>query len=129
MSDTPMALREEDVRRIGEYVKPWLREYVSELLPARAGTAESRVLERILHVEEELRLQRELMDVRFQAVDRRFEIMQTSIDQRFEGVDKRFESVDKRFDDMQHSFARTQWLMGIGFVMLTAAVTVFGLLG
>ena len=28
-----MTLRDEDVGRIGEYVKPWLREVVEELVP------------------------------------------------------------------------------------------------
>jgi hypothetical protein len=104
VSDVPMALRDEDVQRIGEYVKPWLRGYVAELVPAGPTPVQTQLLERMLHVEEELRLQREL-------------------------IDERFETVDKRFDDAQRSFARMQWLIGIGFVMVTAAVTVFGILG
>jgi hypothetical protein len=161
MGDPSMPLRDEDVKRIGDYVKPWLREVVTELVPVRSGTTDPQLLERMVRVEEELQSQRELMserfgtmdqrfvdlqtqmDKRFDAVDRRFEAMdkrfvdlQTQMDRRFEAADRRFEavgerfqSVDKRFDDVHESIRRTQWLIGLGFVMLTVAVTVFGLIG
>ena len=50
-------------------------------------------------------------------------------DRRFEAVNKRFEAVDRRFDDMHESFKRTQWLIGLGFALVIAVVTVFGFLG
>ena len=118
MGDPVVSLRDEDVRRIGDYVKPWLREIVEQLVPRPAiAGIDQQLLERMVRVEEELKAQRELMEVKFDAVDRRFE-----------ATDKRFESMDKRFDDMQENFKRTQWLIGVGFVLITAVVTVFGVL-
>ena len=105
----PMTLRDEDVGRIGEYVKPWLRELVVEMVPHPEPVG-ARLLERMVRVEEELRAQRTLMDerfgfmaARFEAIDKRFEAIDKrfeAIDKRFEAVDKRFEAVDKRFEDL-----------------------------
>ena len=136
-----MPLREEDVQRIGDYIKPWIRELVDAAVPQPvfAGVG-AQLLERMVRVEEELKAQRELMDQRFAAVDKRFEDLMAHSDKRFEAVDKRFEdlmaysdkrfgAVDRRFDDMHESFKRTQWLIGLGFALVTAVVAVFGILG
>ncbi len=81
----PMTLRDEDVGRIGEYVKPWLRQLVDELVPRHElGGAGTQLLERMVRVEEELKAQRTLMDERFGFMARRFEDM-------FEHMNKRFE--------------------------------------
>ena len=105
----PMTLRDEDVGRIGEYVKPWLRELVDEMVPHPEPVG-ARLLERMVRVEEELRAQRTLMDERFgfmadrfEAVDKRFEAVDRrfeAVDKRFEAVDRRFEAIDKRFEDL-----------------------------
>ena len=116
----PMTLRDEDVGRIGEYVKPWLRELVVEMVPHPEPVG-ARLLERMVRVEEELRAQRTLMDerfgfmaARFEAIDKRFDAVDKrfedligqmnvrfeAVDKRFEAVDKRFEAVDKRFEDL-----------------------------
>ena len=123
-----MPLREEDVQRIGDYIKPWIRELVDAAVPqpVLAGI-NAQLLERMVRIEEELKAQRELMDQRFAAVDKRFEDLMAHSDKRFEAVDRRFEAVDKRFetvdkrfddvnrrfDDMHESFKRTQWLIGL----------------
>ena len=119
----PVVLRDEDVGRIGDYVKPWLRELADRMVP-RVETVGvgSALLERMVRVEEELKAQRELMDERFgfmkqrfEAVDRRFEDLIAHTDNRFEAVDKRFEdllahldrrfdAVDKRFDAVDRRF-------------------------
>ena len=89
----PMTLRDEDVGRIGEYVKPWLRELVDGMVPhAEPVGVGARLLERMVRVEEELRAQRTLMDERFGFMASRFE----AVDKRVESVDKRFESMDER---------------------------------
>ncbi|TVQ19941.1 MAG: hypothetical protein EA382_15805 [Spirochaetaceae bacterium] len=192
-----MALQDEDVRRVGDYMKPWIRDMVREMVPRQPGPIDTQLLERMVRVEEELKAQRELMrdrfdamdqrfidmrahsDARFEAMDQRFVAMRAHSDARFEAMeqrfvamdqrfidmraytdarfdavdarfdaadkrfdaadkrfddalahsDARFQAVDKRFDDVQASFARTQWLIGLGFVMLTAAITVFGFVG
>ena len=96
-----MTLRDEDVGRIGEYVKPWLRELVGEMVPQpEIGGVGTQLLERMVRVEEELKAQRTLMDERFGFMERRFE----GVDKRFEAVDKRFEAVDKRFEAVDKRF-------------------------
>ena len=118
----PVTLKEQDVGRIGEYVKPWLRELVDRMMP-REGTAGvgGALLDRMVRVEEELKAQRELMDERFGFMERRFE----AVDKRFEDLIaysyKRFEQVDKRFNALT-------WMIGVGFVVLTSLTTVFALL-
>lgn len=112
----PVVLRDEDVGRIGDYVKPWLRELADRMVP-RVETVGvgSALLERMVRVEEELKAQRELMDERFgfmkqrfEAADRRFEDLIAHTDNRFEAVDKRFEDLfahlDKRFDAVDKRF-------------------------
>ena len=136
----PMTLRDEDVGRIGEYVKPWLRELVEEMVPhVELGGVGVQLLERMVRVEEELRAQRTLMDERFTfmaqrfaAVDQRFEESRAHSDKRFEAVDQRFEESrahsDKRFDDLNARFTALTWMIGVGFVVITSLTTVFALL-
>ena len=143
----PMTLRDEDVGRIGEYVKPWLREVVEELVPrVELGGVDAQLLERMVRVEEELKAQRALMDERFnfvaqrfEAIDKRFEEANAASDRRFEAVDKRFEdanaasdrrfdAVDKRFEDLNARFTTLTWMIGIGFVVISSLTTVFALL-
>ncbi len=118
----PVVLRDEDVGRIGDYVKPWLRELVDRMVP-RVETAgvDTALLERMVRVEEELRAQRELMDERFGFMEQRFD----AADRRFEDLirhsDKRFDTVDKRFNALMR-------MIGVGFVVVTSLTTVFALL-
>ena len=103
-----MALRDEDIGRIGDYVKPWLRSVVEDMIPRHepAGVG-AQLLERMVRVEEELKSQRLLMDERFgfmehrfAAMDKRFEELLDHTNRRFEAVDKRFEAVDRRFEEL-----------------------------
>ena len=140
-------LKEEDVVRIGDYVKPWLRELVDHVVPRpETGDVPAALLERMVRVEEELKSLRVLMDERFgfmerrfQAVDKRFEDMNKRfedligyIDKRFEAVDKRFEDlighIDKRFEAVDKRFNALTWMIGVGFVVITSLTTVFALL-
>ena len=132
----PVMLKEEDVVRIGDYVKPWLRELVDHVVP-RAETVDvpAALLERMVRVEEELKALRVLMDERFGFMERRFE----AVDKRFEAVDKRFEDMNKRFEDLighidkrfetvDKRFNTLTWMIGVGFVVITSLTTVFALL-
>ena len=152
----PMTLRDEDVGRIGEYVKPWLRELVGEMVPPPEPVG-ALLLERMVRVEEELRAQRTLMDERFGFMAVRFE----AVDRRFEAVDKRFEeligqmnvrfgAVDKRFEELigqmnarfetvdrgaeesrghaDSRFKTLAWMIGVGFAVVSSLTTVFALL-
>ena len=110
-----MALRDEDIGRIGDYVKPWLRSVVEDMIPRHepAGIG-AQLLERMVRVEEELKSQRQLMDERFgfmehrfAAMDNRFEELLDHTNSRFEAVDKRFEAVDRRFEEvLDHTNSR-----------------------
>jgi hypothetical protein len=106
MGDPALILGDTELERIGDYVKSHLRVWLAEMPPV--SSVSTQLLERMVRVEEELKAQRELMIIRFDAVDRRFE-----------AEDKRFEAVDKRF-------GLIQWVMGIGFVMIGTLVTIFG---
>ena len=153
--EDPMTLRDEDVGRIGEYVKPWLREVVGEMVPhLERGDFGNQLLERLIRIEEELKAQRALMDERFgfmadrfTAVDKRFEAVDKrfeAVDKRFEAVDKRFDAVDKRFEEnLEHTnvrfadlttqmnarFTTLTWMVGVGFVVITSLTTLYALLG
>ncbi len=146
MSD-PVTLRDEDVLRIGEYVKPWLRELVDRLVPRPELTGgESKLLERMVRIEEELKSQRELMNERFgfmerrfEAVDRRFEAanqrfedLNANMSNQFKAVNQRFEDlllhIDKQFESVDKRFNIVTWIIGAGFAVVTSLTTVFGLL-
>ena len=132
----PMALRDEDIGRIEDFVKPCLRGVVEDLIPGGepAGVG-VQLLERMVRVEEELKAQRQLMDERFGFMERRFE-----------AVDKRFEvmlghtntrsadliaQMNTRFADltiqMNARFSELTWMIGVGFV-ITALTTLYALL-
>lgn len=147
MGESTMALGPEDLKQIVDYAKPWLRDAIMETAAPRLREVDTQLLERMVRVEEELKAQRELMAERFSAVDRRFEDMlaaseqrfgdmRSHSDQRFAAMDKRFDeslsASDKRFADMRSysdkRFAALQWTLVVGFTIVTAAVTVFGLL-
>ncbi|MBB1127193.1 hypothetical protein [Thiospirillum jenense] len=114
-----MALAQEDIAFIKQYIGEWLAE---QSLGKPPLVYEIELRERMVRVEEELKHQRELMlllqqqmregfervDQRFEAMqinmDKRFEAMQNSMDKRFEDVNKRFEQVDKRFEQMDKRF-------------------------
>ena len=145
----PMTLRDEDVGRIGEYVKPWLRELVVEMVPHPEPVGD-RLLERMVRVEENLRAQRTLMDerfafmaARFEMVDKRFDeligqtnVRSEAVDTRFKELigqmNARFETVDRRFEESRaHADSRFKTLVlmiGFGFGIVAVLTTVFGLI-
>lgn len=65
-----------------------------KIVKSNTITVEDYYTERFLHIETELRHQRELMKMGFDTMNKRFE----EVEKRFEAIDKRFEAVDKRFD-------------------------------
>lgn len=125
MGDPTMALGPEDLKRIVDYAKPWLRDAVLEIAGQRPREVDTQLLERMVRVEEELRTQRELMDERFTAMDKRFDDMLAASDRRFADMDKRFTDM-RSYSDKR--FAGLQWTLVVGFTIVTVLVTVFGLL-
>ncbi len=80
--------------------------------------------------------QREYTEKRFEAIDKRFEEQREYTEKRFEAIDKRFEeqlyymdkrfeAVDKRFEDMNKRFGVLQWVMILGFTLMTALMSVY----
>ena len=121
----PVMLKEEDVVRIGDYVKPWLRELVDHVVPRAEMIAVDKRFEDMNKRFEDLI---GYLDKRFEAVDKRFE----AVDKRFEDMNKRFEDligyIDKRFETVDKRFNALTWMIGVGFVVITSLTTVFALL-
>ena len=102
-----MALAQEDLQQIGEYVKSHISEWIAEQSLGKPPVVyEIELRERMVRVEEELKHQRELMRQGFEQVDKRLELMKTDMDKRFEQVDKRFDEMLKRHDN------HFLWLIG-----------------
>lgn len=136
--DMAMALKEEELQVIGEYVQNHLAEWLPEQTHSPAAfNYPLELTERMIRVEEELKNQRELMkqgfeqiDKRFEQIDRRFEQMQLNMDKRFElmhnSMDKRSEQAEKRFELMQNStdnrFESMQISMEKGFEKVNASI-------
>lgn len=102
MGETAMALADTDLERIGTYVKGNLYGWFVEVAPHLVIGPQ--LLERIATIEQELKDQRELMAVRFDAMDRRFEETNARFAERFDAVDQRFAAVDRRFEEMDRRF-------------------------
>ncbi|MFP4374664.1 MAG: hypothetical protein ACLFPO_10055 [Spirochaetaceae bacterium] len=92
-----MSLSTDDLKQVVDYLKAhpgeWLPSHVFDLA------------DRISNVQSELKIQREVMIERFDAMDRRFEAMQEQMDVRFTAmqkqIDARFDASDRRFETMQ----------------------------
>ncbi len=147
-----MVLGDAELRRIGDYVKGNLKEWLAEVEPARAQdpVTNTQLMERIarnddrfvalqertIRIEEELKFQRDLMQERFTFVEQRFELQDKLVADRFQAVDKRFQAVDKRFEDMQtfmdkrfesvdKRFSLLTWMMG---VVVASGLSTIGLI-
>lgn len=127
-----MELEKKTLESIGQYVRKNLAAWIAEagltpwlattpagigeaIVPAAAfpsspetgpsrGIPDSILLERLIRLEEELKSQREIMNVRFESMDKRF-------DDLIHHLDKRFSSV--------------QWVMGLGFTLMAGLMAVF----
>jgi ABC-type phosphate transport system auxiliary subunit len=130
-----MALAQEDLQQIGEYVKSNIGDWIAEQSLGKPPVVyEIELRERMVRVEEELKHQRELMREGFNQIDRRlelmqanmdrrFELMQDEMDKRFDQVDKRFEQVDKRFESVQQDIRALQQRMD-SFMRWSFGVTI-----
>lgn len=140
MGDPAMQLGDAELRHIGGYVKDNLREWLREVAPAALGppaavdpaadpVTNTQLLERVVRVEEELKAQRELFLVRFEAVDRRFEASDqrfVDMNMRFEDMNTRFEDMNLRFEDMKDYLNRRfnvlTWMIGLSTTVVLAVL-------
>ena len=106
-----MELSGETLETIGRYVRGNLGTWIREINIDR----DIELRERTVRVEEELKVQRELMREGFAQMEKRFEFMQ-------EQVDRRFEQVDRRFEDMR-SYS-TRWFTVISLLLTVVGVAV-----
>ena len=98
MSDPNPGLSDQDLQRVGDYVRGNLNSWLTEVAPQIFIGPQ--LLERMTPVEEQLKAQGQLMATRFEAID------------------KRFESVDKRF-------GMFQWMIGAGFTALLVMMSIY----
>jgi hypothetical protein len=94
-----MALSERDLEQVGDYVRARILDWIP--VPVL------NLNERIVRVEEELKLQRELMQ------------------RGFDEMDRRFGEMDRRFEDANKRFLGQNWLIGIGFVLLSTLMSLY----
>ena len=62
-------------------------------------------------------------------LEARFDSFETRFEEYMRHVDQRFEQIDKRFDDLIHyvdkRFSVQQWMIGVGFLVITTLMTVY----
>ena len=98
MSDPNPGLSDQDLQRVGDYVRGNLNSWLTEVAPQIFIGPQ--LLERMTRVEEQLKAQGQLMATRFEAID------------------KRFEAMDKRF-------GMFQWMIGAGFTALLVMMSIY----
>ena len=131
-----MQLEKEQLDQIGSYVRTHINEWLDE---TSSRYSQTRLGERIIRVEEELKSQREILTRGFDQIDKRLELMQSQTEKRFEQVDKRLELMqsqtekrfefmerqfDKRFEQVDKRFNQLMWMIGIGFSLTAASISI-----
>ena len=152
MADS-VILRDEDVGRIGEYVKPWLRELVHQMAPRNEfDDVSTQLLDRMVRVEEELKTHTELLKVHTEELKAMGEALRSQgeaiksqgealrdhteelraqrelLGTQRELMDERFAFTKERFELIDKRFTTLTWMIGVGFVVITSLTTVFALL-
>ena len=127
--DTVMAIKEEELIIIGNYVQKQLPGWLDSLSYQRTMRMwDMELRERVVRVEEELKNQRELIKQGFEQVDRRIDQVEKRIDQvdrRIDQVDKRIDQMDRRFELFEKRLTIITVLIGTGFTMLTVLISIF----
>jgi len=119
-----MALAQQDLEQIGEYVKEHINDWLAEQSLGKPPVVyEIELRERMVRVEEELKAQRELMREGFNTMRTEMNLRFEQVDKRFEQVDKRFEQVDKRFESVQQDIRSLQQRMD-SFMRWSFGVTI-----
>ena len=104
MPEPTMTFSEDQLNQIGNYVQANLPIWLRNMPPQTVQTTDPVLLERVVHVDDELKAQRELMNERFDANDKRFDDLIRQFNERFDANDKRFDELirhfNERFDDL-----------------------------
>ncbi|HPA63462.1 MAG TPA: hypothetical protein PLM72_07510 [Spirochaetota bacterium] len=133
-----MEFTKEQLEQIGSYIESNFDRFGAKSNVIQLRPYDIQLIERMTRIEEELRSQRELMQLGFNQMDKRFESMQKQMDSRFESMqkqmderftaaDNRFEMIQKnmdtRFDDMNKKFTMMMWMMSAGFTIIATVIT------
>ena len=118
-----MEFTKEQLEQIGSYIESNFDRFGAKSNVIQLRPYDIQLIERMTRIEEELRSQRELMQLGFTQMDKRFESMQKQMDERFAAVDKRFDDVNKRFDDVNKRFSMMMWMITAGFTIIATVIT------
>jgi len=117
---TAMELTKEQLEQIGSYIESNFDRFSAKNNIVQLRPYDIQLIERMTRIEEELRSQRELIQLGFNQMDKRFESMQKQSDTRFEMMQK---NMDTRFDDMNKKFNMITWMMTAGFTIIATVIT------
>ncbi|HOF33077.1 MAG TPA: hypothetical protein PK624_12445 [Spirochaetota bacterium] len=106
---TAMELTKEQLEQIGSYIESNFDRFGAKSNVVQLRPYDIQLIERMTRIEEELRSQRELMQLGFNQMDKRFESMQ--------------KQSDTRFDDMNKKFTMMMWMMSAGFTIIATVIT------
>ena len=80
------------------------------------------------HVERALQAERSLANAQLKSIDQRFEIMKQELDWRLKDMQWHIDFDRKRSEEARQ-FARGQWFIAAGFVLLVAVMSIYEFLG
>jgi len=121
-----MEFTKEQLEQIGSYIESNFDRFGAKSNVVQLRPYDIQLIERMTRIEEELRSQRELMQLGFNQMDKRFESMQKQSDTRFEMMQK---NMDTRFDDMNKKFNMITWMMSAGFTIIATVITLISIFG
>jgi len=121
-----MEFTKEQLEQIGSYIESNFDRFGAKSNVVQLRPYDIQLIERMTRIEEELRSQRELMQLGFNQMDKRFESMQKQSDTRFEMMQK---NMDTRFDDMNKKFNMITWMMTAGFTIIATVITLISIFG
>ena len=110
---TAMELTKEQLEQIGSYIESNFDRFSAKSNIVQLRPYDIQLIERMTRIEEELRSQRELMQLGFNQMDKRFESMQ--------------KQSDTRFDDMNKKFTMITWMMTAGFTIIATVITLISI--
>ncbi|HQO23468.1 MAG TPA: hypothetical protein PLM72_10340 [Spirochaetota bacterium] len=110
---TAMELTKEQLEQIGSYIESNFDRFSAKSNIVQLRPYDIQLIERMTRIEEELRSQRELMQLGFNQMDKRFESMQ--------------KQSDTRFDDMNKKFNMITWMMTAGFTIIATVITLISI--
>ncbi|MEM0938653.1 MAG: hypothetical protein AAF600_12500 [Bacteroidota bacterium] len=116
-------------QEIKAFIVATIQEELKKTRTSSFAGIDKELLERMVRVEEELKLIHIRFDdhlafikERFEAIDKRFEDNLAFNKERFEAIDRRFESIDKRFERQDRNM---KWLIGFAIAFLTLVMSFY----